>query len=129
MLTIALVTYPSWNSNSFIMEYGARNIILSILIYQVHRWMDGWISTVSILQLVLFKVVSIYILLIIMEAFRDQSSWKRCSWAKGTRSTTQFNLPPSNCRRHFTFVSVADGSTQKALGFTWRGIDYTFSSS
>ena len=27
------------------------------------------------------------------------------------------------------FVSVADGSTQKALRFTWRGIDYTFSSS
>ena len=27
------------------------------------------------------------------------------------------------------FVSVVDGSTRKALGFTWRGIEYTFSSS
>ena len=26
-------------------------------------------------------------------------------------------------------VSVVDGSTRRALGFTWRGIDYTFSSS
>ena len=51
------------------------------------------------------------------------------SWAKDTRSTTQFNLPPSNCRRHFNFVSVAEGSTRKTLGFAWRGIDYTFSSS
>ena len=50
------------------------------------------------------------------------------SWAKDTRSTTQFNLPP-NCRCHFNFVCVADGSTRKALGFTWRVIDYTFSSS
>ena len=50
------------------------------------------------------------------------------SWAKDTRSTTQFNLPPSNCRQHFNFVSVADGSTWKAPGFTWRGIDFTFSS-
>ena len=48
---------------------------------------------------------------------------------KGTRSTTQFNLPPSNCRRRFNFVTLADGSTQKALGITWRGIEYTFSSS
>ena len=31
--------------------------------------------------------------------------------------------------RHFNFVSVVDGSTRKALGFAWRGIDYTFSSS
>ena len=37
------------------------------------------------------------------------------------------NLPPSNSRRHFNFV--ADGSTRKALGFAWRGIDYMFSSS
>ena len=44
------------------------------------------------------------------------------SWAKDTPSTTQFNIPPSNCRRHFNFVSVADGSTRKALGFSWRGI-------
>ena len=36
---------------------------------------------------------------------------------------------PSNCRRNFNIVSVADGSTRKALGFSWRGIDYTFSSS
>ena len=26
-------------------------------------------------------------------------------------------------------IQMADGSTQKAIGFTWRGIDYTFSSS
>ena len=46
-----------------------------------------------------------------------------------TRSITQFNLPPSDCRRHFNFVSMADGSARRALGFTWRGIDYMFSSS
>ena len=46
-----------------------------------------------------------------------------------TRSTTQFNLPPSDCRCHFNFVSVVNGSTQGALGFKWRGIGYTFSSS
>ena len=51
------------------------------------------------------------------------------SWTKYTRSTRQFNLPPSDCKRHFTFVSVVDGSTREVLGFTWRGIDYTFSSS
>ena len=28
------------------------------------------------------------------------------SWIKDTRSTTQFNLHPSNCRHHFNFVSV-----------------------
>ena len=39
-------------------------------------------------------------------------------------STTQFNLPPSDCIRHFNFVSVADGSTRRAFGFTWRGIQY-----
>ena len=50
-------------------------------------------------------------------------------WAKDTRSTTQFNLPPGNCRRHFNSVSVANGSTRKAAESTWRGIDYTFSSS
>ena len=40
---------------------------------------------------------------------------------------TQFNLPPSDCRRHFNFVSVVDGPRRRALGFTWREIDYTFS--
>ena len=42
---------------------------------------------------------------------------------------TQFNLHPSDCRRHFNFVNVVNRSTRGALGFTWRGIDYTFSSS
>ena len=51
------------------------------------------------------------------------------SWAKDTRSATQFNLPPSDCRCHFNFISTVDGSTWRALGFKWRGIDYTFSSS
>ena len=37
--------------------------------------------------------------------------------------------PPSNCRRHFNFVSVVNGSTRRTLGFTWREINYTFSSS
>ena len=41
----------------------------------------------------------------------------------------QFNLPPSDCRRHFIVVSVADGPRRRALGFTWREIDNTFSSS
>ena len=36
-------------------------------------------------------------------------------------------LPVS--RRHFNFVSVVNGSRRRALGFTWREIDYTFSSS
>ena len=52
-----------------------------------------------------------------------------CSWTKDTRSATQFNLPPSDCRRHFNFVSVVNGRRRRALGFTWREIDYTFSSS
>ena len=51
------------------------------------------------------------------------------SWTRDTRSTTLFNLPRSNCRRHFNFVSVADGSTLETLRFTLRRIDYTFSSS
>ena len=37
--------------------------------------------------------------------------------------------PPSDCRRHFNFVSVADGPRRRALGFTWREIDNTFPSS
>ena len=41
-------------------------------------------------------------------------------WIKDTRSITQFNLPPSECRRHFNFVSVVNGSARRALGFTWR---------
>ena len=41
-------------------------------------------------------------------------------------SCVAHNLPPSDCRRHF---SVFDRSTRRALGFTWRGIDYTFLSS
>ena len=48
-------------------------------------------------------------------------------WTKDTRSTKLFNLPPSNCRRYFNSVSVANGSTRKAAGSTWRGIDvFTF---
>ena len=43
--------------------------------------------------------------------------------------STQFNLPPSDCRRHFNFISVVNESRRRALGFTWREIDYTFSSS
>ena len=39
------------------------------------------------------------------------------------------NLPSSDCRRHFNFVCVVNGTTRKALGSTWRGIEYTFSSS
>ena len=31
------------------------------------------------------------------------------------------------CRRHFNFVSVADGPRGRALEFTWREIDNTFS--
>ena len=53
----------------------------------------------------------------------------KLSWTKDTRITTQFNLPPSNCRRHFNFAGVVNGSRRRALGFTWREIDYTFSSS
>ena len=34
---------------------------------------------------------------------------------KYTRSATQFNLPPSDCRRYFNFVSVVDGSKLRAL--------------
>ena len=34
---------------------------------------------------------------------------KCCSWTENFGSATQFNLPPSDCRRHFDFVSVADG--------------------
>ena len=41
-------------------------------------------------------------------------------------SAIQFNLPPSDCRRHFNFVSVADGPRRRALGFAWREIDNTF---
>ena len=44
-------------------------------------------------------------------------------------SATKFNLPPSDSRRHFNFVSVADGPRRRALGFTWREIGNTFSSS
>ena len=70
------------------------------------------------------------------------------SYMRGTQAPVAYNFFPNsapgqkilealhnliyllgNCRRHFNFVSVADGSTRKALGFTWRGIDYTFSSS
>ena len=36
---------------------------------------------------------------------------------------------PGNCRRLFNSASVANGSARKAAGSTWRGIDYTFSSS
>ena len=36
---------------------------------------------------------------------------------------------PGNCRHHFNSVSVANGSTRKGAGSTWRGIDYRFSSS
>ena len=41
----------------------------------------------------------------------------------------QFNLPHNDCRRPFNFVSVADRPRRRALGFTWREIDTTFSSS
>ena len=50
-------------------------------------------------------------------------------WTENFGSATQFNLPPSYCRRHFNFVSVADGPRRRALGFTCREIDNTFSSS
>ena len=49
------------------------------------------------------------------------------SWTKDTRGTRQFNLPPSNCRHHFNFVSVVDGSTWKAVGFTWTLAVYMYS--
>ena len=48
---------------------------------------------------------------------------------RNMRSNKQFNLSPGNCRCHFNSVSVANGSTRKATRSTWRGIDYTFSSS
>ena len=49
------------------------------------------------------------------------------SWAEDTRITTQFNISPGNRRRHFNSVRVANRSTRKGTGSTWRGIDYTFS--
>ena len=49
-------------------------------------------------------------------------------WSEDTRSTKQFKSP-GNCIRHFNTVSVANGPTRKAAGSSWRGIDYTFSSS
>ena len=33
-------------------------------------------------------------------------------------STTQFNLSPSDCRRHFNIVSVADRPRQRVFRFT-----------
>ena len=36
-LNIVLVIYPSWNSNSFVTGYGARNVILQLLISQAHQ--------------------------------------------------------------------------------------------
>ena len=54
---------------------------------------------------------------------------KCCYWTEYTRSSKQFNLPPGKCRRQFNSVSVANGSSRKVVGSTWRGIDYTFLSS
>ena len=68
MLTIVLTTYPSWNSNSFVMEYGAKYTTLKLLISRAHRRMESIvrISIDSISQLVLYKATWV-----------DQSSWKR----------------------------------------------------
>ena len=57
LLTIALTTYPSWNSNSFAMEYGVKNTTLQLLISRVHQRMESTvrISIDSISQLVLYK--------------------------------------------------------------------------
>ena len=49
--------------------------------------------------------------------------------APGQKILEAPHLSPSDCRRHFNFVSVAGGPTWRALGFTWREIDNTFSSS
>ena len=39
MLAIALVIYPFWNSNSFVTEYGTRNIIYN---YRPHKYSNEW---------------------------------------------------------------------------------------
>ena len=53
----------------------------------------------------------------------------QCIMTVVSASITQFNLPPSDCCCHSNFGSAAVGSRWRALGFTWREIDYTFSSS
>ena len=56
------------------MEYGAmRNIILKLLPSLVHQWMESTvrISTGSIFLLILYEYVIIFILSVIMEAFRS----------------------------------------------------------
>ena len=57
----------------FCHEFGARNIILQLLISQVHQWVECTtsISTDSIFLLVLYKAIIIFILSVIMEAFRS----------------------------------------------------------
>ena len=47
-------------------------------------------------------------------------------WAKDTRSTTQFNLPHSNCRCHFNFDSVADRSTRQLLDLRGKELTIRF---
>ena len=78
----------------------------------------------------LVNIMSVKSILVHCNIIHSAYVLPRCRfWTKDTRSTIHFNLPTSNCRRHFNFVSVVNGPTRKALGFMWIGIDYTFSSS